>query len=411
MKFSQISRITKATVLSLAIVLGMSACSEDYTIDFLYVIGERANPGTISAYKVDNQSGSLTQIVDSPFSSGGGNPVGVVVAPNEKVLFVINQQTSSVVPFGIGTDGKIYAQSTYTLAAGATLPTAAAITPDGAYLVVAYTYQPGYPVAGTGPGAIVVFPVTYLYGSNGGITGATLGNPVSMGAASYFPVGVSPVSVGISPDPTPGVALTTDYLYVVEQTAAQGVVLTLALNPKTGVLTSVASTAAGVTPTQVAEDPTGRFVYITDQTANQLIGYLVQSNGSLSPMLNGPFSTSLKPEGIVADPRGKYLYVTNYNSSTITGYALDQATGTPSGVFSNGTTTSGTGPNCITIEPSQGIYLYTSNFVDNSVSGVQMDPHTGALVNVQNTPFGAAGSPTCVVAVAANQHAYQAVQP
>jgi len=410
MKFSQISRITKATVLSLAIVLGMSACSEDYTIDFLYVIGSRANPGTISAYKVDNQSGSLTQIVDSPFGSGGTNPVALVVSPNEKVLFVLNQQTSSVVVFGIGTDGKIYAQNTYTAAAGATLPVAAAITQDGAFLAVAYTVQPstGSPTNG----AIVVFPVTYQYGADGGVSGATLGNPVSMGANAYFPVGVSPVSLGFTPcNAIPCTSSYIPYLYVVEQTPSQGAVLTLTLNPSTGVLTSVASTAAGVLPAQLAEDPTGRFVYITDENANQLIGYTVQANGSLLPMSNGPFGASLKPEGIVADPRGKYLYVTNYNSSTVSGYALDPATGTPSGVFSNGTTTTGTGPNCITIEPSQGIYLYTSNFVDNSISGMQMDPHTGALVNVQNTPFGAAGSPTCTVAVAADQHAYQAVQP
>ncbi len=80
MKFSQIRRITQATVLSLAIGLGMSACSEDYTIDYLYVT-TAALPSirrrNISAYKVDNQSGALTQIVDSPYDSGGRDPVAI----------------------------------------------------------------------------------------------------------------------------------------------------------------------------------------------------------------------------------------------------------------------------------------------------------------------------------------------
>jgi 6-phosphogluconolactonase (cycloisomerase 2 family) len=166
-----------------------------------------------------------------------------------------------------------------------------------------------------------------------------------------------------------------------------------------------------VTPHAIAEDPTSRYVYVTDSTSNQLIGYTVQANGTLSAMLNGPFSTSLYPEGITIDPRGEYIYITNYNASTVSGYAINAANGTPSGVFSIGVSATGTGPNCVTVEPSQGVYLYTSNFIDNSVSGMQLDPHTGALSNIQNTPFNAGGNPTCAVAVQAGAHSFQALQP
>jgi DNA-binding beta-propeller fold protein YncE len=207
------------------------------------------------------------------------------------------------------------------------------------------------------------------------------------------------------------------YIYVVEQTVATpsaptstaGTVLTYKLSLTNGSLTFVSSAAAGVAPHGIAEDPTARFVYLTDQTANQIIGYVVQNNGSLSLMVNAPFATGLFPQGIAADPRGKFLYVTNYNTSSVTGYAIDQATGTPAGVPTNGSSTTGTGPTCVTIEPSQGIYLYTSNFVDNSVSGLQLDPHTGALSNIQNTPFNASGQPTCAVAVASGSHAFEAL--
>lgn len=265
----------------------------------------------------------------------------------------------------------------------------------------------------------------------------TLCAPIQVGGFPYTPVGANPVAVGVSPNPgncpisgaTVATSLCplntgnfTPFIYVAEQTvltpiaplSTAGTVLSYTLNLANGHLTpaaSLPSTAAGVAPFAIAEDPTARFVYITDQTANQLIGYLVQSDGSLRPMINGPFATGLFPQGIAADPRGKFLYVTNFNTSSVNGYAIDPATGTPSGVASNGVTTTGTGPKCITIEPSQGIYLYTANFKDNSVSGMQLDAHSGALVNIQNTPFNAASHPTCAAAVASGAHAFEALQP
>ncbi len=149
MKFSQIRRITQATVLSLAIGLGMSACSEDYTIDYLYVTASNALPstsdGAISAYKVDNQSGSLTQIVDSPYDSGGTNPVAITLSPNGQALYVVNNQSSTIVEFLIGTDGKIYPQFSYDLgtnpATVGTFPVSAVIDPTNRFLIVAFTYR------------------------------------------------------------------------------------------------------------------------------------------------------------------------------------------------------------------------------------------------------------------------------
>ncbi len=271
----------------------------------------------------------------------------------------------------------------------------------------------------------------------------TLCAPIQVSGFPYTPVGANPIAVGVSPNPgncpITGGTVTSScpfdsgdyiaYIYVAEQTvltptaplSTAGTLLSFKLDLTTGQLTSRGTTSAGVAPSAIAEDPLGRWVYVTDETANQLIGYVVHPilvpsappllAGSVTPMVNGPFATGLFPQGIVADPRGKFLYVTNFNTSSVNGYAIDQATGTPAGVASNGVSTTGTGPTCVTIEPSQGIYLYTANFVDNSVSGMQLDAHSGALVNIQNTPFNAATRPTCAVAVASGAHAYEALQP
>jgi len=59
---------------------------------------------------------------------------------------------------------------------------------------------------------------------------------------------------------------------------------------------------AGVTPSGIAENPLSTFVYVTDKASNQLIGYVVQANGSLVPMVNGPFTTGQFPWSLTIDP-------------------------------------------------------------------------------------------------------------
>ncbi len=45
--------------------------------------------GQISAYAVDYQSGVLTQISGSPFSTNLTNPSTVIAAPNGKTIYVV----------------------------------------------------------------------------------------------------------------------------------------------------------------------------------------------------------------------------------------------------------------------------------------------------------------------------------
>jgi 6-phosphogluconolactonase (cycloisomerase 2 family) len=209
-----------------------------------------------------------------------------------------------------------------------------------------------------------------------------------------------------------------------QEVSPNATVLGFSRDATTGALTPVPGTtisttaptvakgfSAGVTPSAIAEDPKGHFVYVTDKASNQLIGYVVQSGGVLVPMVNGPFSTGLFPVAVTIDPRGKYLYTANYNANTVGAYAIDQATGTPAGSVGSGSVNVGTTPSCVAIEPALGIYLYTSNNLDGTISGQKLDAHNGALSAVQNTPFPASGLPTCVVAVANGEHATQIVQP
>jgi 6-phosphogluconolactonase (cycloisomerase 2 family) len=168
---------------------------------------------------------------------------------------------------------------------------------------------------------------------------------------------------------------------------------------------------AGTVPSAIAEDPRARFVYVTDRATNQLYGNTVISGGLLQPMQNSPFATGLLPVGVTVDPRGRYLYVSNYNSNSVGAYVIDQSTGAATGTASSNSTSVGTGPTCLSIEPALGVYLYTSNNLDNTTTGLKLDAHNGTLAAAQNSPYPANGTPTCIVTVANGAHASQVVNP
>lgn len=407
MKGIRIGRAAMATVASLAVGLGVTACSRDYTVAFTYAVS--AQSGKVSAFNVDYQSGSLTQIAGSPFDTNLSNPVTLLTSPDSKNLYVIGgSQDNKVIQMAIGTDGKLYGKNTYNITGS--YPTAAAITPDGKFLYVTFTFQNGYTPVSKGPGGVTIFPIN----TDG-----------SLGTASTLNVGNNPVSIVAS-------AL-NHFVYVLDADTnsaggGQGQILGFAQNTSTGALTPVTGTTittvagktvatgftAGVTPSAIAEDPTARFVYVTDTSSNQLYGYLVGGStapGSLTPMVNGPFNTGQYPVAITIDPRGKFLYTANYGASTVGTYAIDPAAGTPSATAASGNFTVATGPTCVSIEPALGIYLFTSNKLDGSVSGGQLDPHTGSLKSIENTPFQASAQLSCVATAANGEHASSIVNP
>jgi 6-phosphogluconolactonase (cycloisomerase 2 family) len=397
MNFHKLSRMAKVSIASLAMALGLSSCTLDYVVGYVYLTATNDTAtakgnGAINQYSIDFQSGALTTI--GAAIPTGIDPVKLVAAPNGKFVYVINNGSNNVMEFAVQIDGTLALKNTYPTGNS---PTAVAIDPQGAYLYVTFHYQSGT----SGPGGITIFPVN---------------SDNSLGTSSFQPIGNNPVGIVVS--------YFNHFVYVLDQeTEPNAKILGFSQSASTGALTPVPGTtitalgasttgyAAGVIPSAIAEELTARFVYVTDQAANQLIGYTVQSNGSLVPMVNGPFSTGLFPVAVTNDPTGKLLYVANYNANTIEGYAIDTFTGTPSGAVGSFGTAVGTGPTCITIEPALGVFLYVSNNLDSTVTAERLTPNTGSLAGVQNSPFAASGQPACLTSVPNGAHASQVITP
>jgi DNA-binding beta-propeller fold protein YncE len=400
MEFKPMGRAVKASMLSLAMALGVTACSNDYTVSYVYMTTAKTLPhGLINAYQVDYQSGYLYTLADSPIDAGGRDTVGLVVAPSELFLYTVNNFDSDVVEFAIGTDGKLYPQHTYNITGS--LPTAAAIDAGGSFLYVTFTYQNNangtelYTPANPGPGGITIFPIN---------KDNTLGTPTTVN------VGRNPVGIITS---TAG-----NYVYVIEQDSASSAnLLGFSENATTGALTplpgvtidpgNVPSTGypSGSNPSGLLEDATATHLYLTDQTLNQVATYSVGTNGI--PSLARTTTTDAGPMGMAFDLDHKYLYVTAYTANALDGFTIG-ANGVPVRSTVAASVQTGTGPTCVTISgapsnanPIHAIYLYTSNALSNNLTGEQLSETDGSLDQIQGTPFGGSALPTCAVTVPA----------
>ena len=398
MKWKPMGRVAKASVLSLAMALGVSACSNDYTVSYVYMATSNTLPhGLINSYQVDYQSGFLYVMPDSPVDTGGRNTVAIVAAPNNKFLYTVNNFDSSVVEFAIGTDGKLYPQHTYNITGS--FPTAAAIDAAGKFLYVTFTYQNTasgqslYTPANPGPGGVTVFPIN---------------SDNTLGTAFTVNVGRNPVAVATSK--------TGNFVYVIEQDSATQANLLGFSESSSGALTAlpgvtinpgnVPSTGftSGLNPSGIIGDSSGTHLYVTDKVTNS-IGVYTVANGV--PTLVTNVATDSGPMGMSFDLNGKYLYVAASGANAVDIYNVGSS-GQLTRLTSGGTVQVGNGPTCVSVSgapsnanPRHAVYLYTSNSLSNNISGEQLNEQDGTLVQMLGSPFGGSSLPACVVTVPA----------
>ena len=395
-------RAVQASILSLAMALGITACSNDYSVSYVYMTTANALPhGLINAFKVDYQSGYLYTMADSPADAGGRNTVAEVVAPNNLFLYTVNNFDSDVVEFAIGTDGKLYPENTYNITGS--LPVAAAIDAQGKFLYVAYTYQnnadgsPLYTPANPGPGGVSIFPIN---------ANNTLGTPTTVNVGRN-PVGIATTAAG-------------NLVYVIEQDSASGAnLLGFAENTSSGALTAlpgetinagnVPSTgfASGPSPAGILGDSTGTHLYVTDKTLNQVATYSIASNGVPTLVAGGTAGTDAGPMGMAFDLTGKYLYVAANLANALDGFNVG-TNGVPTRSTVTASVQTGNGPTCVSVSgspsnahPTHAVYLYTSNSLSNNLTGEQLNETDGSLDQILGTPFSGSTLPSCVVTVPA----------
>jgi 6-phosphogluconolactonase (cycloisomerase 2 family) len=313
--------------------------------------------------------------------------------------------------------------SAYTIKSDGTLMSAGSPTPDG-----------------TAPAAVSLAPngkFAYSASDNGTkIQAFTIDQ--STGALTL----VASYSTGFSVGSTyPDIAVDAQSAHLYLASAGDNEVAAFSIDPSTGALTELnsghpypAGAGASAIP---AFSPDGKFLYVMDTSANAVSGYVIGSDGSLTPM-SSTFPTGAGPTWISFTPDGKFAYVSNTNASnagtnSISAYSVNDTTGAltplptptfpadehpedltidatgthlyaPMGNGSSageveaytinadgtltvvGTTPAGVIPVFLDIEPT-GHFAYVASKAGAEVYGYSIDPSTGALTKLPKSPY------------------------
>jgi 6-phosphogluconolactonase (cycloisomerase 2 family) len=410
MKLSRIGRLSMALVVSVAMTLGMTACGGG-TVAYLWVLGIQYNQ--IAGFKVDNFTGNLTQVLHSPFSSNGTNPVSIVVKAGGRYVYVVNKGVApsgnnagtpgNISVFSVGSGGVLTYQTQYS-SRGST-PVWAAIDSSGNFLYVLDSLYPDTPAFPNpnGYGDITVFAIDPNTGRLQLVPNQQIKDN-NQTQLTFFPVGPKPIMTKLSG---------SGCLFTVNSGDQTISPYAIGTNGQLTLTTNTTIQTGGGNITSI--NTNGSYVYLTDAApttdspGGRILYYTVGSTAcSLNTVTGGPvnnLSQTSNPSYSMADTEGKVLYVLNRsstnsqnpNSSSISVFTIDSATGKlqQSG-SSNNPYSVGAGPVCMVEDPTKQ-YLYTSNNIDGTVTGKLISSGRAELSDLQhNSTFPATGQPTCM---------------
>jgi 6-phosphogluconolactonase (cycloisomerase 2 family) len=272
---------------------------------FAYVanlVSNATSQSTISMYTINSTTGVLTATSPATVPTGFF-PQGIAIDPLGRFVYTANTDDSSVSMFTIN-------QTTGVL----TPTTPAAVT----------TMIPGQAISD--PGFLTVDPAgKFLYVSAGNSNGSTV-SIFSIDQTSGLLSPTTPAYVYTYGEPFQVVvAPNGKFAYVVNNLSSAGetdAVAVYTVDSSTGILTeSVTPVSAGNGPTAIVVDPTSSYAYVTNRGDNTVSMYTIDPNtGNLklnttSNYPAGAIGTGSEPFRINFDPSGRFVYVTNEASN------------------------------------------------------------------------------------------------
>lgn len=224
----------------------------------------------------------------------------------------------------------------------------------------------------------------YLLDQTSGALQHTVGSPFSTGRTS-------PAALVLDP--------ARRFLIVTNSTSFSSSVFSV--NATSAALTQVVGSPFSTSSNEIrlAMHPMGNFVYGLSSTPAQIDGYtLDKTTGRLTILPGFPVSlTGVGQSDLAVDPSGRFLYTTNPNSNVITSFAISQ-TGNLSPLFT--TPLSTIFPRALTFSGS-GQFLFSLNSGGSSTGPGSVSvfgvASSGALTEVAGSPFPAGALPVSAV--------------
>jgi 6-phosphogluconolactonase (cycloisomerase 2 family) len=279
--------------------------------NFLYA----SNGGSqnIAAFAIDPSLGGLTPVPTSPYATSGTgwNDISLAASPNGQFLFAGITANKSIATFSIAADGSLSQLSSIAMTAA---PAGMKVSPDGKYLAA------GLP--GFSSGAVAMFSIA----SNGSLTMIN-GTPFGDSGAGFL--------AGVDID------CASSHLFGGEMTSGNATVDVFDI-ASTGALSRIQgspfSPSVGTNSNVAVLSPNDQFLFVSNQGSTSILTFGVGSTGALalgsSTFLSGGTNALA---GMATDQSGSLLYVASHTDLTDLIYvfniasdgSLTQAAGSP----------------------------------------------------------------------------------
>jgi len=340
------------------LLLGMAFSGSLLAQTFVYV--SAAEDGTIARYALNDQTGELKPLGDTP---AGGKVMPMAIGPDKKTLYAaVRSQPMRLVSWSI--NGKTGALTPASESAAAASYPYISLDRQGRFLLAAsydsglvHVYRLGAHGKVTTP---FVEEIQAGHAAHSVIVDATnrsayvgvLGTDRVLQLALHqdgqlTPVGDGFVATAAKNGPRHSV-LSPDNRFLYNVGEMSGAIVQFARQPD-GTLTQIADYPSAVaqkyhlqhgvertasysdtTPRIWAADikmtPDGRFLYVTERTSSTVTGYRVsQQDGKLQPI--GSWPVEKQPRGIAITSDGRWLIASGEKSAVIGSYAIDRESG------------------------------------------------------------------------------------
>jgi 6-phosphogluconolactonase len=341
---------------------------------FAYVLGWTNSTPSISAFRIDATSGTLTPVgtLDSP------NSYRMAVHPNGKFAYVIHSKTViDVTAYRINADGSFTSIQT-PISLGSINVEACCITvhPSGNFLYVGRVY------GGIPPDQVEQYVLTYAISATTGALSYVGRSLVGTFNLYYNYSQVSSIVI----DPSGRFA----YAPIAGSKPGTSAIRTYTIDSNNGALTQVVTPNlwSSVYPLAMVMDPGGKLAYVAflydpiyyptiPRYTDAIQAYTIDDSGALTEV-GSAAPAGATPYGMVFEPIGRMLYSANQGGD-VWKYSMDPVTGLTS-----------EGPAALLGPPSDrsicidssGKFIYVANTTSGSIYAYAVNPQTGALTSI-----------------------------
>ena len=290
---------------------------------FLYCVNEfkeyEGKPsGAVSAFRIDQQTGTLTYLNSKP--SHGTDPCHLIVDRSGKFVLIANFASGSVCVLPIQADGSLGDETDFKQHQGSSIDPKRQTSPHAHAVELDASGKFVY-VPDLGMDQVVV----YRFDTNTG---------------KLTPADVPPVKAKPGAGPRQLVMHPKGkYAYLINE--LNSTMTALAFNSGTGALTEIQTLSTlpagydGATScAEVQITPNGKFLYGSNRGHNSIVGYAIDEATGKMTLVGHESTQGRIPRNFEVDPTGKFLIAANQDTNNLVMFEIDQGTGklTPNGL-------------------------------------------------------------------------------